>query len=64
MTVPCGWICLEHVPKVSFHSFAEGFDLKTLWFTSVPCKVRLQGGDSYSMPRGLDPVYLHTLPST
>lgn len=30
--------------------FAEGYGLKTLWFTSVPHKIRLQGRDFYSMP--------------
>lgn len=55
---------LEDVPKGFFHSSVEDYDLKTLWFTPVPCKGRLQGRDSFSMPRGLDPVHLHTLPNT
>lgn len=64
VTDPSGWICLEDVPKGFFHSSVEGYDLKTLWFTPIPCKVRLQGRDSFSMPQGLDPVHLHTLPNT
>lgn len=56
-------LCLEDTPKISFHSSAEGYDLKTLWLTSVLCKIRLQGRDSNSMPQEFDPVYLNTLPS-